>query len=320
MWFDQASKKRRRIVEDYDTHPNDTERPDHQRKRPRTEKQDAVLDQDTDVIRNVTWAAVPAPQNQMPVATTDAPVQDKLSEHDMLQQRSERLRKAYEEEVLQAKGVPEYDPFHTGEPSEESSSRAEHRDYRMPSRYYRYMSVARQEPYGRVPSMSRWQSRRYEEQRRRIDQQGTPQPNAEPEYEPIPSREHSVDQVSLDDRYDARHAPREYVSVQDRLHSYSPPRYRYYERRQSPYDEHGYPVSRLREEPRYRVSPVPDQQHARYEPERDEYLTEPDEQPTEHSELGYPTTPNSMPRTPAQYRYDSHGEHVAYEERHVEYV
>ncbi|KAH7379208.1 hypothetical protein DE146DRAFT_774031 [Phaeosphaeria sp. MPI-PUGE-AT-0046c] len=178
-------------------------------------------------------------------------------------------------------------------------------DQRMPSRYYRYMGVARDEPYGRGPSMSRSQSRRYEEQRRRIDQQETPQPNAEPEYEPVYSREHSVDHVSPDDRYYARHAPREYVSVQDRSHHYSPPRYHRYDEHRLPppvyYDEYGYPVARMRGEPRHSRGPflVPYQQPARYEPERYEYVPVPYE------------------RSPPQ-RYNSRGEYVVYEERERE--
>jgi hypothetical protein len=177
-------------------------------------------------------------------------------------------------------------------------------DHRMPSRYHRYMSVARDEPYGRGPSMSRSQSRRYEEQRRRIDQQETPQPNAEPEYEPAYSREHSLDQVSPEDRYYARQMPREYVSVQDRLHPYSPPRFRYDEPRGPPpvyVDEYGYPVMRMRGDPRHSRGPYMSsyQQPARYEPERYEYVPVPYERP--------------QPQ-----RYNSRGEYVYYEERERE--
>lgn len=109
-------------------------------------------------------------------------------------------------------------------------------EHRMPSRYYRYMSVARDEPYGRGPSMSRSQSRRYEEQRRRIDQQETPQPNADRDYEPAYSRDASIDQTSPEDGYypHSRQQQREYVSVQDRLYPHSPPpRYRYNDTRAS---------------------------------------------------------------------------------------
>ncbi|KAI4658483.1 uncharacterized protein J4E79_006889 [Alternaria viburni] len=83
-------------------------------------------------------------------------------------------------------------------------------DNRGPSRYQRYMSVAREDPYGRGSSMSRSQSRRYEEQKRRIDQQETPQPNAEPDYEPAYSREHSLDQSVQDEGFypPARRHPR----------------------------------------------------------------------------------------------------------------
>ncbi|KAF2681890.1 hypothetical protein K458DRAFT_391402 [Lentithecium fluviatile CBS 122367] len=96
----------------------------------------------------------------------------------------------------------------------------------MPSRYARYMSIAREEPYSRAASMSRSQSKRYEQQRRRIDQQETPQPI--PDQEMAYSRDHSVEHTAVDEAaYQAPQLPREYVSVQDRLHPYSPPRYRY---------------------------------------------------------------------------------------------
>ncbi|KAF2035974.1 hypothetical protein EK21DRAFT_53471 [Setomelanomma holmii] len=176
-------------------------------------------------------------------------------------------------------------------------------EHRMPSRYYRYMSVARDEPYGRGPSMSRSQSRRYEEQRRRIDQQETPQPNAEFEYEPAYSRDHSVDHAPPEERFYSRPAAREYVSVQDR-YPYSPPRgFRYDEQRgpQSVYvDEYGQEVVRVRGEPRHSRGPYMSYpQPARYEPERYEYVPVPYERP------------------PPQ-RYNSRGEFVYYEERERE--
>jgi hypothetical protein len=95
----------------------------------------------------------------------------------------------------------------------------------VPSRYSRYMSIAREEPYARGASMSRSQSKRYEQQRRRIDQQEVPQPNLG--REPAYSRDHSVEVAPVDDTtYSTRQAAREYVSVQDRFQPYSPPRYR----------------------------------------------------------------------------------------------
>jgi hypothetical protein len=145
------------------------------------------------------------------------------------------------------------------------------RDRPQSNRHQRYMSVARDDPYGRNSSMSRSQSRRYEEQRRRIDQQETPQPNAEPDYEPTYSREQSVDQPMQDDGFyqPARRHPRNYVSVQDRLHPYahahSPPRYRYDEPRgpQHVYvDEYGYEVIRVPRQPQYMSHHPP-----RYEPD-----------------------------------------------------
>jgi len=176
-------------------------------------------------------------------------------------------------------------------------------EHRMPSRYYRYMSVARDEPYGRGPNMSRSQSRRYEEQRRQIVQQETPQPGAEPDIGPAFSRDQSADQ---EDRYYPHpRVPREYVSIQDRLHPHPyspPPRYRYEESRphhQPVYlDEYGYEVVRVRGEPRRPYMPYP--QPARYEQERYEYVPVP-----------------SYERPPPQ-RYNSRGEFVFYEERERE--
>jgi hypothetical protein len=183
-------------------------------------------------------------------------------------------------------------------------------DNRGPSRYHRYMSVAREDPYGRGSSMSRSQSRRYEEQKRRIDQQETPQPNAEPDYEPAYSREHSIDQSVQDDGFypPARRHPRGYVSVQDRMHphghAYSPPLYRYDEPRgpQPVYvDEYGHPmhdyeVIRVRGDNRYRAPYMPHQPH-RYE----------------HDPYGY--VPVQYDR-PAPQRYNSRPEdYMYYEER-----
>lgn len=92
------------------------------------------------------------------------------------------------------------------------------------------MSVARDEPYARGPSVGRSHSRRYEryeEQRRRIDQQETPQPNAERDFEPEYSRDHSADPGPQDDYpVPVRGGPREYVPLQDRAQPYSPPRRR----------------------------------------------------------------------------------------------
>jgi hypothetical protein len=152
--------------------------------------------------------------------------------------------------------------------------------------------------------MSRSQSRRYEEQRRQIVQQETPQPGAEPEFEPAFSREESVEQ---DDRYySPRHQlPREYVSVQDRLHPHPyspPPRYRFDEPRghhQPLYvDEYGYKVVRVRGEPRRSYMSYP--QPARYEQERYEYVPVP-----------------SYERPPLQ-RFNSRGDFMYYEERERE--
>jgi hypothetical protein len=179
-------------------------------------------------------------------------------------------------------------------------------DQRMPSRYYRYTGVARDDPYGRGSSISRSQSKRYEEQRRRIDQQETPQPGTDRDYEHEYSRDHSVDHPAPEETSYPRSIPREYVSVQDRLHPYSsPPRYRYDEPRGPPpvyvdgygHSVHEYEVVRVRGDPRhsrgpYMSYPPP----ARYEPDRYEYVPVPYERP-------------------APQRYNSRGEYVYYEER-----
>jgi hypothetical protein len=173
-------------------------------------------------------------------------------------------------------------------------------DQRMASRYLRV--AARDEPYGRGvgPNMSRSQSRRYEEQRRRIDQQETPQPHAEPEYEPAYSRDHSIDQAPLDEHFYPRQTARGYVSVQDRLEPYSPPRYRYEEPRAPVYlDEYGYEVVRVPRDPRLSRAPyMPYPQSSRYDQERYGYVPVPYERPAPH-------------------RYNSRGEHY-YEDRERE--
>lgn len=109
--------------------------------------------------------------------------------------------------------------------------RDRHHDY-VPSRYYRYMSVTRDDPYHRGSSMSRSQSKRYEryeDARRQINQQETPQPGTEREYDPVYSRDQSVDQSYPEESYQnpIRAGPREYVPLQDRHPPYSPPRYRF---------------------------------------------------------------------------------------------
>ncbi|KAL5114724.1 hypothetical protein ACEQ8H_007393 [Pleosporales sp. CAS-2024a] len=176
-------------------------------------------------------------------------------------------------------------------------------DYRMSSKYQRYMSVARDEPYRRVPSMSRSQSRRYDEQRRIFDQEAA-QLNAEPDYGAAYPRDHSVDKPSSEDRFYPRQNPREYVSVQDRVHHFSPPRFRYDEPRGPPpvyIDEYGYEVVMRRDarHTRDQYGPAYHQPPTRYEPERYDYV---------HYE-----------RPPPQ-RYNSRGEYVYYEERERERV
>lgn len=180
-------------------------------------------------------------------------------------------------------------------------------EQRMPSRFYRYMSVARDDPYGRASSMSRSQSRRYEEQRRRIDQQETPQPTTDREYEPAYSRDPSIDQPSPEDSFypQVRQQPREYVSVQDRLHPYSPPRYRYDEPRgpQPVYvDEYGQPlheyeIIRVRGDHRQPRGSYMTHQSPRYEQEHYQYV------------------PVSYERPPPQRHSSRPEEYMYYEER-----
>jgi hypothetical protein len=187
-------------------------------------------------------------------------------------------------------------------------------EQRMPSRYYRYMSVAaRDEPYGRAPSITRSQRSRYEEQRRRIDEAETPQPTTEREraYEPAYSRDHSVDHAVPEDSFypQPRPPPRDYVSVQDRAHHISPPRYHRYDEPRGPpppmyYDDYGQPeyeFVRVRGDYRQPRGPYMGDYRqpgpARYEPEH------------------YPYIPISYERPPNQ-RYNSRPEeYVYYEER-----
>ena len=165
-------------------------------------------------------------------------------------------------------------------------------EQRMPSRYYRYMSVAaRDDHYNRAPSITRSQRSRYEEQRRRIDEAETPQPTTERDraYEPTYSRGHSVDHAAPEEHFypPGRPAARDYVSVQDRSHHLSPPRYhhRYEDPRgppqpvyyDDPYRQPEYEIVRVRgdyRQPRPYVAdyrqPVP----ARYEPYHDPYVYE----------------------------------------------
>lgn len=158
-------------------------------------------------------------------------------------------------------------------------------EQRMPSRFYRYMSVARDD---RGSSMSRSQSRRYDEQRRRIDQQETPQPGGRPEYEPTYSRDPSVDRPLPEHSFQqpARLLPQEYISVQDRP-QYSPPRHRYDEYRgpQTMYvDEWGHPVHdyefvRVHGNPRQARGPYMSHQPPRYEQDHYQYVSVPYERP-----------------------------------------
>lgn len=180
--------------------------------------------------------------------------------------------------------APEIGPFSRAGPQRR---RDRPHEQRMPSRYYRYMNVAAREDRG--SSMSRSQSRRYEEQRRRIDQQETPQPGTIPEHESIYSRNVSVEHPSPETGFyqPARRAPREYVSVQDRSHQYSPPRFRYEDYHGSPHtvylDQYGHPVHdyevvRVRADHRQTHGPYM-HQAPQYEPEHYQYVPVPYERP-----------------------------------------
>ncbi|KAH7123712.1 hypothetical protein B0J11DRAFT_529690 [Dendryphion nanum] len=176
----------------------------------------------------------------------------------------------------------------------------------VPSRYYRYMSVAHEEPSSRGPSVGRSQSRRYEryeEQRRRIDQQETPQPNLERDYDPAYSRDQSVDHGLPDDLYQApiRRAQREYVPVQDRLQPYSPhspPRRMYASddvRGPPPVyvDEYGHPIQE------YEIIRVPRESR----PVRGTYLAQPGRFYPEHENGHIEYVSYERPPPPREYVY-----------------
>ncbi|KAF2648339.1 hypothetical protein K491DRAFT_642688 [Lophiostoma macrostomum CBS 122681] len=179
----------------------------------------------------------------------------------------------------------------------------------VPSRYYR--SVAREEPFARGSSMSRSQSKRYEryeEQRRRIDQQETPQPPGDRDQDPPFSRDHSVEQGPPDDPYPPplSAAPREYVPLQDRLHPYPPSRYRYggapEDARGSPVylDEYGQPLQE------YEVIRVPrDYRQARPAPRPpSRYRTGHDPEPFQYVPVSYDRPPpHRYTGLPAEYVY-----------------
>ncbi|KAF2847672.1 hypothetical protein T440DRAFT_501055 [Plenodomus tracheiphilus IPT5] len=186
-------------------------------------------------------------------------------------------------------------------------------EQRMPSRYYRYMNVAQREDRG--SSMSRSQSRRYEEQRRRIDQQETPQPGAISEYEPAYSRDASVEHPSPEHNFQQppRRVPGGYVSVQDRYHQSSPPRIRYEDHRrpQTVYvDEYGHPIHdfevvHVRADHRQPRGPYM-HQPPRYEQDHYQYVPVPYERPPpqrynsrEQHYMYYDERERPLPRRPA---------------------
>ncbi|ORY09422.1 hypothetical protein BCR34DRAFT_665504 [Clohesyomyces aquaticus] len=184
----------------------------------------------------------------------------------------------------------------------------------VPSRYYR---VAREDPYVRGATMQRSQSRRYEryeETRRRLDQQETPQPNADRDLEPAYSRDQSVDQ-GPDDHYhpQPRFPPVEYVPIQERLHPYSPTRYRFAGPPEEPrgpppvyLDEYGpavheYEYIRVPRDPRPTRGPYLSHPPTRYVPEHDP------------EDIQYVPVP--LDRPPPQRYDDRPNSYVYYEER-----
>ncbi|CAI6332198.1 unnamed protein product [Periconia digitata] len=179
-----------------------------------------------------------------------------------------------------------------------------------PSRYYRYMSVARDEPYSRGASISRSQSKRYEEQRRRIDEQETPQPTADRE-QPY-SRDHSVERAPTDDNtFHGRPVPREYVSVQDRPYPLPSPRYRYSrysEESRGPapvfVDDHGYPFQE------YEIVRIPREP----QPARGSYAPHSPTRYMEHEPEDVRYIPVSYD-PPYSHRYDGGTQRVYYDER-----
>ncbi|KAJ4355193.1 hypothetical protein N0V95_003153 [Ascochyta clinopodiicola] len=211
-------------------------------------------------------------------------------------------------------------PDSVGAPRQPMPQRRRDRPHeqRMPSRYYRYMSVAaRDDSHGRAPSITRSQRSRYEEQRRRIDEAETPQPTTERDraYELPYSRDHSVDHASPEESFypPVRPPPRGYVSVQDRAHHISPPRYHRYDEPRGPppmyYDEYGQPeyeIVRVRgdyHQPRPYMGDYRPAGPARYEPYHDPYMYErppPQRYNSRPDEYVYEDRPRErLPRRPA---------------------
>lgn len=68
MWFDQASKKRRGIDENDGIRLSDSEHWEYQQKRRRIEQADAIVNHDTDGIKNVTCVAAKTRQRGVSTA------------------------------------------------------------------------------------------------------------------------------------------------------------------------------------------------------------------------------------------------------------
>ncbi|KAF2789925.1 hypothetical protein K505DRAFT_365172 [Melanomma pulvis-pyrius CBS 109.77] len=222
----------------------------------------------------------------------------------------------YEEQRPGGRQIPTPDSAGAPRRPGPTRRREKHNDH-VPSRYYRYMSVSREEPYARGASMGRSQNRRYEryeEQRRRIDQQETPQPNADRDYDPVYSRDQSIDKGPPEVPYypPLRPTPRDYVPIQDRLHQHSPARVRYAgpeEARGPPpvyVDEFGHPVHE------YEIIRVPRD----HRPSRGSQATHPPTRyPPEHASEHFQYVPISYDRPPLQRHDGRPSEYIYYEER-----
>ena len=207
-------------------------------------------------------------------------------------------------------------PDSGGAPRKSGSLRRRDRphDY-VPSRYYRYMTVARDEqPYPR--SVSRTQSRRYsryEEQKRRLDQADTPQANPDADYDRGYSRDHSLDRQAEPAYHNIRHGSREYIPIEDPAGSYPPVHYRVapgppHGAPPSYVDQYGQPVElvRVHRDPRPYVGHPPTTRYVP-EPNSDHHI--------QYVPLSYDRGhPPHAPRA-GDPRYEEHRPYVYYEER-----
>jgi hypothetical protein len=213
-------------------------------------------------------------------------------------------------------------PDSVGTPGRTGSLRRRERpqhDY-ISSRYYRYMTVARDEPpYSR--SNSRTQSRRYsryEEQRRRLDQEETPQPNQEMEYERGYSPDRNMDRGHLERSYrPARPGLREYVPIgEDPQVPYPPVRYRFtagpaLDPPPEYVDQYGRPVHEYELVPVHRDTRTPRVEHGPHAPTR--YVPEQDSGEIQYVSVSYE---RGAPQAPlgVDARYGDQRPYVFYED------